>query len=403
MEWGYDDALNFYSLLGVRSSVRTLAGFLLTGFLCASPGVWLPVWGYHIQTGYMAAGAYFLFLAAGIAIAVEGIAQIRFLPSIHRLRWIVCLVASAAMFLLAILPAAVAVWGRMFGFLIVGLSAGLLNVTLFDAIPAMYERNPGATASAAGVLFGSGCLFSALLAYWTLNGDSSTAFWIISALLPGIFAIVYACGVFPEPDPLGCASISQALAEFRSPAGVLLAFLIFFEFGSEWSIAGWLPVFLIHRVGISPGMSLLLLTVYWLALLVARIFAFRLFWNRVNWRSLLIAAWAALFGCIILLKTDNKFGAWTGILLAASGFAALTPLISRRIRDCFPNYHPGFFNGVFAFALAAGMLWPALLGMLVDSSGIWIVMAFPLLGAAAVCLLFLLMWLDRRFRRGAYA
>ena len=34
---------------------------------------------------------------------------------------------------------------------------------------------------------------------------------------------------------------------FRSPGAVLFALLLFIQFGNEWSIAGWLPLFLIRR------------------------------------------------------------------------------------------------------------------------------------------------------------
>ena len=60
-------------------------------------------------------------------------------------------------------------------------------------------------------------------------------------------------------------------ARFQNPGAVLFSLLLFFQFGNEWSIAGWLPLFLIRRLGISPADSLLLLALYWAALLVGRI------------------------------------------------------------------------------------------------------------------------------------
>ena len=54
----------------------------------------------------------------------------------------------------------------------------------------------------------------------------------------------------------------QAFADFRSLAAVLFALLLFVQFGNEWAIAGWLPLFLIQRLGISPESSLMLLAAY---------------------------------------------------------------------------------------------------------------------------------------------
>ena len=59
----------------------------------------------------------------------------------------------------------------------------------------------------------------------------------------------------------------------RSPGAVLFSLLLFFQFGNEWAVAGWLPLFLIQRLGISPATSLLMLALYWLALLVGRVVA----------------------------------------------------------------------------------------------------------------------------------
>ncbi len=67
---------------------------------------------------------------------------------------------------------------------------------------------------------------------------------------------------------LGQASVpslplAQVLRDFRNPGAVLFSLLLFFQFGNEWSIAGWLPLFLIRRLGISPEDSLLMLALYW--------------------------------------------------------------------------------------------------------------------------------------------
>jgi fucose permease len=43
------------------------------------------------------------------------------------------------------------------------------------------------------------------------------------------------------------------------------------QFANEWSIAGWLPVYLIDRLGMSPTGALMLLAVYWMALTAGRI------------------------------------------------------------------------------------------------------------------------------------
>ena len=62
---------------------------------------------------------------------------------------------------------------------------------------------------------------------------------------------------------------------------------------------------------------------------------------------------------MILLATDNQFGAVSGILLLGGAFAPIYPLLVEKIGHRFPSFHPGFYNGIFSFAIAGGLLAPA--------------------------------------------
>src|ERR1039457_7733027 len=113
---------------------------------------------------------------------------------------------------------------------------------------------------------------------------------------------------------------------------------LFFQFGNEWSIAGWLPLFLIRRLGISPADSLLLLALYWAALLVGRIVS-QLLLKRMSHGLLLIGSIvSALLGTIVLASTNNRFGAVMGILFVGGGFASVYPLGTEKIAHRFPYY-----------------------------------------------------------------
>ena len=95
--------------------------------------------------------------------------------------------------------------------------------------------------------------------------------WI--AVIPALFGWMYVRTRFP-PQPVPHQPSPRAiLSELRSPGAVLFSLLLFFQFGNEWAIAGWLPLFLSQRLGISPATSLGMLALYWLALLVGRVVA----------------------------------------------------------------------------------------------------------------------------------
>jgi MFS transporter, FHS family, glucose/mannose:H+ symporter len=106
----------------------------------------------------------------------------------------------------------------------------------------------------------------------------------------------------------------------------------------------------------------------------------------------------SMFACVILLATDNSFGAITGVLLLGGAFAPVYPLVVERIGTRFPSYHPGFYNGIFSLAMAGGLLAPCTLGYLAWVLDVRAVMAVPLIGSAAVAILLSALWLEDRMR-----
>ena len=111
----------------------------------------------------------------------------------------------------------------------------------------------------------------------------------------------------------------QALADFRSPGAVLFALLLFFQFGNEWSIAGWLPLFLIRRVGLSPKAALLILALYWLFLMIGRMGAVAILPRVRHGRLLLGSVLAALFGCLHALFHEQHLRRGHGGILCGGG------------------------------------------------------------------------------------
>ena len=133
----------------------------------------------------------------------------------------------------------------------------------------------------AGLLFGLGCLLTALLVAGTYYVYTVPSILILFAVLPGLYAVDLLKANFGRHPDFSTLPLAQVLRDFRNPGAVLFSLLLFFQFGNEWSIAGWLPLFLIRRLGISPEDSLLLLALYWAALLVGRIVS-QLILKRVN-------------------------------------------------------------------------------------------------------------------------
>ncbi|MGD1069640.1 MAG: hypothetical protein ABSB15_05820, partial [Bryobacteraceae bacterium] len=135
---------------------------------------------------------------------------------------------------------------------------------------------------------------------------------------------------------------------------------------------------------------------YWVALMVGRGVASRLLALVPHGRLLWASAFCALFGCGLLLAAGGRFGVIVGLLLTGAGFSAIYPLAAERIASRFTYYHPGYFNGIFTFALMGGILAPFALGHLAAEYGLRVVPLAAMAGSCAVFALLLLIWLGRK-------
>jgi FHS family glucose/mannose:H+ symporter-like MFS transporter len=372
---------------------KALAGFLLSGFLLSLLGAILPAWGYHRDPpDFVAVGSYFFTLAAGIVVAAAVSRSLLARSSIRFLLTSSCALAVAALAYLALVPPPAADWWRAGGLFALGIGAGLLNPALFHAISGTYQADASGALNKGGLWYGVGCVAATLL----VAAYTAPRILLFMAAVPAIFGAVYARERFAEPPRSAHPGMRQALHDFRSPGAVLFALLLFVQFGNEWSIAGWLPLFLIRRVGLSITAGLLTLALYWLFLMSGRLAAVAILPRVRHGRLLLGSVAAALFGCLILFSTKTGFGAVSGVFFLGAGYASVYPLVAEAIGRRFPYYHPGFFNGIFSLALLGGLLAPATLGYAAGQWGVGVVVGIPLLGSCMVMVLLALLWLESK-------
>ena len=378
------------------SASRALAGFLLSGLLFGFLGAILPAWGYHATTEFGTVGNFFLSMGAGVVIGTDLAARMLPRQPLIRLLTFSCFLACAALLYLGLIPPLAHPFWRAGGLLAMGFAAGSLNTALFQAIAPAYDRDPAATVNVGGIFFGLGCLLLAVLVAGTFYAYTLPSILVLIAVIPGFFAVWYSRSTFPAPAALPPPTLAQTLQDFRNFRAVLFALLLFFQFGNEWSIAGWLPIFLIRRLGVSPSASLIMLAMYWLFLLLGRLAAVGLLPRIRHGRILVMSAGAALFGCVILLATNNVPGAMVGLFLVGGGFATIYPLATESIGHRFRYSHPARFSGIFSLALTGGMTAPWVLGHAAQVWGVGAVMGFPLIGTCLVFALILLIWLEAK-------
>jgi MFS transporter, FHS family, glucose/mannose:H+ symporter len=379
------------------SSGRPLAGFFLSGFLLALLGAILPAWGYHRDPpDFAAVGNYFLSLAAGIVVAAAMARRVMAQQSVRFLLVFSCALSSLSLAYLALVSPPASEWWRVAGLLSLGIGAGLLNIALFHALSTGFQADAASSVNRGGIWYGIGCLAATLLVAGTFYAYTVPSILLFMAVAPALFGGMYLKGSYDAPAGGNHPTLQQALRDFRSPGAVMFALLLFFQFGNEWSLAGWLPIFLIRRVGLSPSTALIVLALYWLSLLAGRLVAVAVLPRVRHGRLLMGSGMAALFGCFLLFNTNNAFGAAMGAVFVGTGYASIYPLVAEAIGRRFPYYHPGFFNGIFSFALMGGLLAPATLGYAAILFGVGGVVGIPLIGTLLVTILLLLIWLESR-------
>jgi len=394
-----------------------LSGFLPLGVLIGVLGSLVVAWHYHIDVEPQIIGLHFLALSVGYVLAATiGQKWVRWM-SLRTLALISCALAVVSLMALGMLGPPVLPLYRIIGCGFIGLSAGGLSTALLYASEPYFADAPAAAANVAGTLLGCGCLFATILTGATYSMGPVDILGVnigplqlemaALALFPGLFFLFFLVNRFQlARQPVGDREEDmhrEMLADLRSIATVLFSLLLFFQFGNEWAIAGWLPLFLIHRFGINPAWAIGILGFYFFGLMFGRLVAQALL-EWFNHRKLLLGSIVlAMVGYVVLSFAQTALGALLAVAIIGAGYAPIYPLIAERLDDRF-SYHPGFWNGTVSIAITGAMCAPWVLGYIDQFLGVQYVMVVPALGSVAVCILAILLMFEARLmgekRRG---
>jgi len=262
-----------------------------------------------------------------------------------------------------------------------------------------FSASPASTANIAALLFGCGCLTATLATGIAYVAGLVRCATLSLASLPLFYLFLYLRSSHPparsRAEPRKEDALRERVKDLRSIATVLFSLLLFFQFGNEWALAGWLPLFLIHRLGISPVLALTGLALYFLSLMVGRAIAQPLLANLHHWRMLLASIFLAMTGYLWLSFAPNLGAATVAISIIGIAYGPIFPLIAEQLDDRF-LYRPGFYNGMIAIAVSGAMSAPWLLGYIDAYLGMQYVMLIPAFGSVAVLILALLLMLEAR-------
>jgi len=378
-----------------------LRAFLISGFLLALPGGLLPLWGYYVHPDFGTAGNYFLALGIGMGGSMALARKLVVRWRADRLLTAGCFMAFVALLMLTIAAPPAQVWYQTLCCFVTGVAAGLINAAVLESIGAAWEADPAGVTLRGGIFFGAGSVAGSLLmakcfGSETIGDTNAMQLLAFSSLLPLAAAIAFRRLPVATPAAEVTPADDAAVRDRRTVLAILFGVLLVLQFANEWSIAGWLPVYLIDRLGISPTGALMLLAVYWMALTAGRIGASVVVKMMPRGRLLGISAFCALFGGVALTFSDTRGGAVVGILLMGAGFSAIVPLASERIATRFTSYHSGYFSRLFGFTMSGGIFAAFVLGHLAGWAGLRVVPIAAMVGSCAVFGLILVIRLGRR-------
>ncbi len=371
-----------------------VSGFLLLGVLLGLLGSLSVAWQYHIDVEPQFIGLHFLALNAGYVAAAAATQYSLRRISTKFLALLACGLACLSLFALSLVAPPVAAAWRLLVLFVTGLGAGALGTSLLYAFEPYFERTHTAAANKAGMLFGCGCLLSTVVVGATYLSSRAQSAPALLALVPLIFLVVLGrTSAGPKPARIKEQELRETLRDPRSIAAVLFSLLLFFQFGNEWAVAGWLPLFLVHRLGSNPVFAIGVLALYFLVLMLGRIGALRLL-SRVSHRRFLIASiGAAVCGFMFLSLAGSLASATAGVILIGAGLAPIYPLAAEGLDQRF-SYHPGFYNSAISIAITGAMSAPWLVGFVDASLGMRYVMLLPAFGSVVVLMLSLLLMLE---------
>jgi fucose permease len=129
-------------------------------------------------------------------------------------------------------------------------------------------------------------------------------------------------------------------------------------------MGGWISTFVREVLGVGAGNALIILSLYWLGMMLTRIAVGNILKRASHIGVLYVLLAIALVGAALLLATHNIAIAAAGVFLLGVGFAAMFPTVLGFIADRYATLSGTAFSLAIAIALTGGMSLPFLAGIL---------------------------------------
>jgi fucose permease len=396
------DAVSPEAGLGPAGRRKLLAaaagGIFMFGIVMALLGATLLLLAQRIRLDPGRAGDLFLAMNFGIFLALVASG-----PALDRFGTRPVLLGGALLLAggLLILAAAASVPRVAAAVFLVGLGGGALNTGANALVSDAYSEGRGRALNVLGVFFGFGAIALPFTITTISERFSLGQILFTAAILPLACAAAYTRLRFPPAREARGFRFREAAGVLRDPRVWLFALLLFFQSGNEFTIGGWVSSFVAAQTGASMRFATLALTGYWAAMMIGRLLSARLLrYVRDGW---LVAGSGALalLSTVLLLAAGTPGAAAAAVALIGFSYAAVYPTTLGMAGDRFPRFLGTVYGALFSIALIGGMSFPWATGHLAQLWGFRAGLALPVVGAAGVTLLALLIMRTRPARERA--
>jgi fucose permease len=383
-----------------RGSLPWTSGFVVFGAMVALPGILPAIGNIDLDADPRQTGSRFLVFELGFLLASGLSAPLLKKFGIRSFAVTGLSLAAAGLLPLPWLITPLPHWQQLLPVSTLGFATGLVSITSLFALKPWSSRSGATALLRFSGLACLGCVFSSLTAgvFHTLGWSRFSPLTVAAAAL----VCLDLCLTGREPLTVvpgrRAPPLDTRFLHLRSIASSLLLCLLFVQLGSEWSVATWLPLFLMHRLGTAPAAAAFYLSFYFSALLFGRVAASRLT-AKLTGRTLAISGMAVtLAGCLILSLSTSILGISLALITLAAGFAP-PYLIVKNVLEESLHLEPGFYRLILMVAVSGAMCSAWLLGHVLQFFGMRGLGLFPALGSVVVFTLELLLLFESHLMR----
>lgn len=332
-------------------------------------------------------------LATLLPIAMLG-GSVVFGPIVDRFGHKVMLVGNCAIVLAGVLGLALgeSIGAMRWAIVAIGFGGGVLNGETNALVADIYDgTRRNSRLSFLGVFYGLGALTIPMLLATLEAAYSYRAILLGISILMAVGVVVCAAMRFPAPKQPQGFPLKDAARVITNPVMLLLAFVLFFQSGTEGITNNWTATYL-AGTALSDSAAQMALTAMLIGLTAARLLQGFLFTRLEPRRVLLISLGIAAAGYAALLTEPAALGVMGAMALVGAGLAATFPVVLGILGERFA----ALSGTAFSLALVVALCGQTALNALTGAAG---AAAFPWIAIAAVAAMVLLFAVNAAYSR----